>query len=846
MAQLIDANKVKIELLVKELEELEELDQAKLKIESVKTTANNRNKIQRTNAYYNYVLERDKIESENQLLEELLIKNEEGMLSLDVSLRDNMNSNELTKEQGEQIKALEDIQEAIAYLKESIELNKSSLTQDENAKSYEFLYQNRVNPVVDMNRVTNRENNTREINDLTNEFSVSLKTSKESNQNISPNTDAFISYAEKRALLNLKLEELEQLTSNEDKISSINSERSRSEAESSRNEVGSSRNEVGSSRSELESSRNEEESSRSEDVSSRSELEISRNEGESSRSEAESSRSELVRSRNEEGIFQSEVESSRSELESTRNEEENSFVEGYLYVNEVKKEKIYREIISLVNAMNSSDSSDLFESYINNKISYESLASSDRINQSILDVLPPNNSERNSFVVLEEEVVVQNKETLPILESNPSGLNFRVQVGAFRRPVREDVYREFTQVSGQQLTNGLIVYMAGYFNNSSDAVSAQKSIRSIGYSDAFIVSYCNDERLPFWKGKEYERSGKCLASNRNEPISLNSSNQSVGTNVENNSLTNETESSTSIVSEGSNAMNEVSTPSSKIEQHGDNLVGTIDVKGLFYSVQVGAFNRKIRGNELSQLKELNYYRASGLYRYSSGKFDSLEKARERQKEVVSLGITDAFIVAYYNGERVSIQKSRNLLIEKGNSILFENVVQTIPLESNLTNESIENRQTTYRDNGNVEISKPIEIPIIRAEEQPKKVNMVSYSFNAESFEEGTIERLNRIGVFHYDESDAIIKSSVMNKSELTPIMSFYMKGMEEKEFAANQFVDYSIEVGTKIPGKLANWLLRTNKTFGFIVLNGVNHLRFYLNSDLEKTELREELNQLLK
>ena len=127
MAQLIDANKVKMELLVKELEELEELDQAKLKIESVKTTANNRNKIQRTNAYYNYVLERDKIESENQLLEELLIKNEEGMLSLDVSLRDNMNSNELTKEQGEQIKALEDIQEAIAYLKESIELNASVL-----------------------------------------------------------------------------------------------------------------------------------------------------------------------------------------------------------------------------------------------------------------------------------------------------------------------------------------------------------------------------------------------------------------------------------------------------------------------------------------------------------------------------------------------------------------------------------------------------------------------------------------------------------------------------------------------------------------------------------------------
>ncbi len=63
-----------------------------------------------------------------------------------------------------------------------------------------------------------------------------------------------------------------------------------------------------------------------------------------------------------------------------------------------------------------------------------------------------------------------------------------MQVGAFRRPVRADVYREFTPVSGQKLRNGLIVYMAGYFNNSQAAVAAQKEIRLMGYSDAFIVA----------------------------------------------------------------------------------------------------------------------------------------------------------------------------------------------------------------------------------------------------------------------------------------------------------------------------------------------------------------------
>ena len=751
IAQLIDANKRKIELLEIELEELNELDYEKLKIESVQTSAKSKAEIQRTNAYYTYVLERDKIESDNQLLEELLVKNEDVMLNLDRSLRDNLNSNELTKEQSEKIKAMADIQEAIAYLKQNIELNKSNIVQDEDAKSFEYLYQSRINPIVDSKSVKSIEKNTIQINELTNVLNVSLKQSKETVQDFSPKSESFKSYIEKRALLNLKTEELEQLIVN-------NSNASTSEVEDSQ-------------------------------------------------------------------------------------------IDGYLYVNEVKKDKISGEIISIVNEMNSIDSSELFESYINNRISNNSLTSSTRLNQSILDVVPPNNSERNSFVVLEEKIIVENKATLPILETNPSGLNFRVQVGAFRRPVREDVYREFTPVSGQQLNNGLIVYMAGYFNNSNDAVTAQKSIRSIGYSDAFIVSYCNDERLPYWKGKEYERNGECLASARNEPIAINSSieNNNSDLNSKGNGVSNQSEVNTAILSEKDNSSQEnvITSINSNIEQHGNNVVRTINVKGLFYSVQVGAFNRKIRGSELSQIEELNYYRSSGLYRYSSGKFDSIEKARDRQKAVVSLGISDAFIVAYYNGERISIQKSRNLISENGNAILFDKEIQSVLNGSIQDNESTENNQSINSEQEITQVSRPIEIPIIGVEEEVEKVMMVSYTFNSDSFEEGTIERLNRIGVFNYNENDANITSSIINTSELTPIMSFYMKGMEENEFISEEFIEYRIELGSKIPGKLANWILRTNKTFRFIVLDGVNHLIFYVNNEIEKAELRDELNEML-
>ncbi|MBT5437744.1 MAG: SPOR domain-containing protein [Flavobacteriales bacterium] len=752
IARLIDANKSKMELLEMELEELNEFDHEKLKIESVQTSAKSKAEIQRTNAYYTYVLGRDKIESENQLLEELLVKNEDVMLALDRSLRDNLNSNELTKEQSEKIKEMAEIQEAIAYLKQNIELNKSNIVQNDDAKSFEYLYQNRINPIVDSKSVKSIKNNTKQINEFTSVLNVSLKQSKEIVQDFSPKSEAFKSYVEKRALLNLKTEELEQLNVNNSNVST------------------------------------------------------------------------------------SQVEDSQ--------------IDGYLYVNEVKKDKISREIISIVNEMNSIDSSELFESYINNRISNNSLTSSTRLNQSILDVVPPNNSERNSFVVLEEKIIVENKATLPILETNPSGLNFRVQVGAFRRPVREDVYREFTPVSGQQLNNGLIVYMAGYFNNSNDAVSAQKSIRSIGYSDAFIVSYCNDERLPYWKGKEYERNGECLASARNEPIAINSSNENNNSDVNSkgNGVSNESEVNTTILSEKDNSSQEnvMTSINSNIEQHGNNVVRTINVKGLFYSVQVGAFNRKIRGSELSQIEELNYYLASGLYRYSSGKFDSIEKARDRQKAVVSLGISDAFIVAYYNGERISIQKSRNLITENGNAILFDKEIQSVLNGSIQDNESVDNNQSMNSKQEITQVSRPIEIPIIRVEEEVEKIKMVSYTFNSDSFEEGTIERLNRIGVFNYNENDANITSSIINTSELTPIMSFYMKGMEENEFISEEFIEYRIELGNKIPGKLANWILRSNKTVRFIVLEGVNHLIFYVNNEIEKTELRDELNELLK
>ena len=77
------------------------------------------------------------------------------MFELDESLRQNINSSDLTNDQIELIQKLSDIQDAITYLKEGISERKEQLVQLENSESFEYLYRVEVNPEVYLNQEKN-------------------------------------------------------------------------------------------------------------------------------------------------------------------------------------------------------------------------------------------------------------------------------------------------------------------------------------------------------------------------------------------------------------------------------------------------------------------------------------------------------------------------------------------------------------------------------------------------------------------------------------------------------------------------------------------------------------------
>ncbi|OPZ98724.1 MAG: Sporulation related domain protein [Bacteroidetes bacterium ADurb.Bin408] len=87
-----------------------------------------------------------------------------------------------------------------------------------------------------------------------------------------------------------------------------------------------------------------------------------------------------------------------------------------------------------------------------------------------------------------------------------------------------------------------------------------------------------------------------------------------------------------------------------------------DIKGLFFTVQVGVFGASRTSAQLLNLSPLYYDKLNnGFYRYFAGIFSSREGAVALKNDVVSKGIPDAFVVAFNNGTRIPVNDAVDLL-----------------------------------------------------------------------------------------------------------------------------------------------------------------------------------------
>lgn len=94
----------------------------------------------------------------------------------------------------------------------------------------------------------------------------------------------------------------------------------------------------------------------------------------------------------------------------------------------------------------------------------------------------------------------------------------------------------------------------------------------------------------------------------------------------------------------------------------DPVVGkTVATAGpLVFKVQFLTSPRKIEQSDkrLSKAPSVEMYEHNGLFKYTSGQFATINAAQKHQQQLKQQGYSDAFVVAFENGQRISMDEAR--------------------------------------------------------------------------------------------------------------------------------------------------------------------------------------------
>ena len=398
---------------------------------------------------------------------------------------------------------------------------------------------------------------------------------------------------------------------------------------------------------------------------------------------------------------------------------------------------------------------------------------------------------------------------IPVGVKSPGGLVYRVQIGAFSRPIPEATFREFDPVSGEKLSNGITRYMAGYFNSETQANNAKDQIRDLGYSDAFLVVYCDGQRVSLAEARKLQASGSCVPKQSEALIYEASNNTAEKLGIKDTSK--QVRISPSSYNKAPGAA-----PAEAVEER----------QGLFFTVQVGVYNKPVPPSQLKNISPLITKRLeNGQIRYSSGIFKSAAEAKPKQAEAVQRGISDAFIVAYYKGERITVAVANKLLEQNGPSILEEAKKEVVAV-------------------------KPIkEEPVITVANPPVK-KTVYYQLRTEEkfvdYPRDILKRFNTRGNFYYDKNDSLIKSVYYEDYRLPAVGSFEI-GLDtivrsQAQLQDSNYVDLRFVIeGSSIPGGLGDYLQRLNYGKSWSTSRNGLELTVYGVRTFEVEEVRQRI-----
>jgi hypothetical protein len=193
-----------------------------------------------------------------------------------------------------------------------------------------------------------------------------------------------------------------------------------------------------------------------------------------------------------------------------------------------------------------------------------------------------------------------------------SDIVYRVQLGAFKNRISTSVFNTNAGVLELKTGESVFRYVTKGFRTIEEAAAMRADLVVQGYSDAFVTAYKDGKRIPLNQTKA------TVAKGFEEDLTE------------------------------------------------DKMFSSVDKSLIAFRVQLGPLKKKAQEESMdARTKGLTNLdkqtTATGSIRYITGEFKTLAEAEKYRKSLEEKGFTDAFAIATFRGEIVSIQEAQELL-----------------------------------------------------------------------------------------------------------------------------------------------------------------------------------------
>lgn len=188
---------------------------------------------------------------------------------------------------------------------------------------------------------------------------------------------------------------------------------------------------------------------------------------------------------------------------------------------------------------------------------------------------------------------------------------YRVQLGAYRNRISKGIFKNAGSILELKSDENYYRYVTRGFKSIEGAAALKADLVVEGYSDAFITAYKDGKRIPLSETKA------TVVSKEKEDLTENKA------------------------------------------------FSSIDKSLITFKVQLGALRKAGNAEFEDRIKELSDVEkqstGSGMIRYTSGSFSEYTKADKHREELADKGFSEAFVIAVFKGEIISIQEALELL-----------------------------------------------------------------------------------------------------------------------------------------------------------------------------------------